>query len=173
MDYVRYFQVDFQVVVHSSPAIDLSFFWATSPNIEVKTKCLNIILNYYHKHLTTALSKAQYPTKKIPSFAKFEEDFNKRAFYGNLNITFATLTRLFYGNHVLGLTSSVSVLPFVTASKRNDASITNLLNDDSEQGFQYHAFNNERYRVYMEHLLPYYDSLGVFDCQTILLCMYC
>ncbi|KAF2900171.1 hypothetical protein ILUMI_06019 [Ignelater luminosus] len=136
--------VDFQVVLHSSPAIDLSFFWATSPNVEVKTKCLNIILNHYYKHLTTALNKAQYPTEKMPTFQQFEEDFNKRAFYG--------------------LTSSISVLPFVTASKRSDASIANLLNDESKEGFQYHAFNNERYRAYMEHLLPFYESLGVFDC---------
>ncbi|KAF2890834.1 hypothetical protein ILUMI_15339 [Ignelater luminosus] len=135
--------VDFQVVLHSSPAIDLNYFWATSPNIEVRNQHLNTVINHYYNCLTTSLNKLQYPSKKIPDFKQFEEDFKQRAFYG--------------------LTCSVTVLPFVTASNRNDANFEDLFNNDNEDGFRHDSYNNERYRRYMEYLLPYFDSLGIFD----------
>lgn len=59
---------------------------------------------------------------------------------------------------------AATVLAFVKAdANRADASFENIIKDPSREGFRYHAYNNERYRKHMEHLLPYYDSFGILD----------
>lgn len=58
---------------------------------------------------------------------------------------------------------AATVLAFVKTENRQDASFENIIKDDSKEGFRYHAYNNERYRLQMEFLLPYYDNLGILD----------
>lgn len=64
---------------------------------------------------------------------------------------------------LLGLMGAATVLPLVKATNRSDASFDNIVKDQGPDGFRYHAYNNERYRKHMEHLLPYYDSFGILD----------
>ncbi|KAG5877719.1 hypothetical protein JTB14_037169 [Gonioctena quinquepunctata] len=136
--------VDFQMVLFTSPAIDLHYFIATSTNIEVKLDHIEIILDHYYAQLLANLAKLQYSLERVPTREQFKRDYNNRAFYGVM--------------------AASTVLAFVKASKgRTDASFENIVKDDSLDGFRYHAYNNERYRRHMEHLLPYYDSFGILD----------
>lgn len=34
---------------------------------------------------------------------------------------------------------------------------------ENEDGFRYHAYNNERYRKHIEYLLSFFDKLGALD----------
>ncbi|KAJ3648690.1 hypothetical protein Zmor_020473 [Zophobas morio] len=135
--------VDFQMNIFTSPAIDLHYFLATSTRIEVKVNCIEIILDYYYAQLLANLTKLRYSLEKVPTREEFKGDYSSRAFYG------------FMG--------AATVLAFVKASGRKDASFENIIKDDSLEGFRYHAYNNSRYRQHMEFLLPYYDSFGIFD----------
>lgn len=63
----------------------------------------------------------------------------------------------------LGLLGAVTVAPLVKSSHRKDATFEDLLKDEGKDSFRFHCYNNDRYRKLMEHLLPYYDSLGIFD----------
>lgn len=59
--------------------------------------------------------------------------------------------------------TAATVLPLVKATGRNDASFEDLMNNDGDDGFKYDCYNNERYKKYMEHMLPYFDKLGLLD----------
>ncbi|KAK4885538.1 hypothetical protein RN001_001809 [Aquatica leii] len=135
--------IDFQIVVLSSPAVDLHYFWATSPKLEVKQKYLDVILDRYYSKLIFTLSKLGYSLERIPTKNEFIEDWNSRAFYG--------------------LITSVTILPLVKANSRTDSSFDDYLTNEDIDGFRYHAFNNERYRKHMEYLLPFFDRLGALD----------
>ncbi|XP_066249294.1 uncharacterized protein [Euwallacea similis] len=136
--------IDFQMNIFTSPAVDLHYFIATSTKIQVKLDHIEIILDHYYAQLIANLAKMQYSLERVPSREQFKTDYNYRAFYG--------------------LMGAATVLPFVKAAEgRTDASFENIIKDDSEEGFRYHAYNNERYRKHMEHLLPYYDSFGILD----------
>ncbi|EFA07343.1 uncharacterized protein LOC103314843 [Tribolium castaneum] len=135
--------VDFQMNIFTSPAIDLHYFIATSTKVEVKLECIEIILDHYYAQLLANLARLQYSLERVPTREQFKKDYNARAFYG--------------------LMGAATVLAFVKASSRKDASFESVMRDGSVDGFRYHAYNNERYRKHMEHLLPYYDSFGILD----------
>lgn len=79
-------------------------------------------------------------------------------------VIFGTTLQDYYKRVFVGLMGAATVLAFVKAAKgRTDASFENIIKDESKEGFRYHAYNNERYRKHMEHLLPYYDSFGILD----------
>ncbi|XP_060528019.1 uncharacterized protein LOC132703021 [Cylas formicarius] len=136
--------IDFQMNIFTSPAIDLHYFIATSTKIEMKLDHIEIILDHYYAQLIANLAKMQYSLERVPTREQFKKDYNYRAFYG--------------------LMGAATVLAFVKAAEgRKDASFENIIIDESKEGFRYHAYNNERYRKHMEHLLPYYDSFGILD----------
>lgn len=70
------------MVVYSSPAIDLHYFWATSPKIEVRKEHLDTILDRYYAQLLHNLSKFQYSLERVPTKSQFLKDFESKAFYG-------------------------------------------------------------------------------------------
>ncbi|XP_018561758.1 uncharacterized protein LOC108903900 [Anoplophora glabripennis] len=135
--------VDFQMLIFTSPAIDLHYFIATSTKIEVKLDHIEIILDHYYAQLLANLAGLQYSLERVPTREQFKKDYNYRAFFG--------------------LMGAATVLPLVKATNRSDASFDNIVKDQGPDGFRYHAYNNERYRKHMEHLLPYYDSFGILD----------
>ncbi|CAH0551704.1 unnamed protein product [Brassicogethes aeneus] len=136
--------IDFQMNIFTSPAIDLHYFIATSTKVEVKCESIEIILDHYYAQLIATLAKLQYSLERVPTREQFKKDYNYRAFYG--------------------LMGASTVLAFVKAdANRKDASFENIIKDGSKEGFRYHAYNNDRYRKHMEHLLPYYDSFGILD----------
>ncbi|KAB0805583.1 hypothetical protein PPYR_02553 [Photinus pyralis] len=135
--------VDYQLVIFSSPAIDLHYFWTTSPKMEVRREHLDTILDRYYSKLLYTLASLNYSLERIPTKKQFLKDWKSRSFYG--------------------LLAAAAILPLVKASSRNDASFEDLMADDSEDSFRYHAYNNERYRKHMEYLLPFFDDLGALD----------
>lgn len=63
-----------------------------------------------------------------------------------------------------GLMGAVTVLPIVKSTSRSDATLDGLMKDDTDDtSFRYDCYNNERFRAYMQHLLPYFDKLGLLD----------
>ncbi|KAF5307171.1 hypothetical protein FQR65_LT00687 [Abscondita terminalis] len=135
--------VDYQVVVFASPAIDLHYFWATSPKIEVRREHLDTVLDRYYSKLLFTLSKLNYSLERIPTKNQFVKDWNSKAFYGFI--------------------AAVAILPLVKASSRDDASFDDFMASEGVDSFRHHAFNNERYRKHMEYLLPFLDNLGALD----------
>ncbi|RZC37749.1 uncharacterized protein BDFB_007267 [Asbolus verrucosus] len=135
--------VDFQMNIFTSPAIDLHYFIATSTKMEVKIENIDIILDHYYAQLIANLARLQYSLERVPTREQLKKDYNSRAFYG--------------------LMGAATVLAFVKASSRKDASFESVMKDASVEGFRHHAYNNDRYRKHMEHLLPYYDSFGILD----------
>lgn len=76
-------QIDFQMNIFSSPAIDLHYFIATSTKIQVKLDHIEIILDHYYAQLIANLARLQYSLERVPSREQFKKDYNYRAFYGN------------------------------------------------------------------------------------------
>ncbi|KAK4874387.1 hypothetical protein RN001_013747 [Aquatica leii] len=135
--------VDFQVSVFASPLYDLHYFIATSTNLEVKEKHIDEIVYYYYNELVKNV-KILKTTVTVPSWKDFEKEFCNKAY--------------------MGFTSLIIGLPIIKANKRNDATVTNLLTEnDDEDSFHHHCFTNSNYLTAIKFLLPYYDSLGVFD----------
>lgn len=75
-------QVDFQMLIFTSPAIDLHYFIATSTKIEVKLDHIEIILDHYYAQLLANLAKLQYSLERVPTREQFKKDYNYRAFFG-------------------------------------------------------------------------------------------
>ncbi|KAK5647352.1 hypothetical protein RI129_002244 [Pyrocoelia pectoralis] len=135
--------VDYQLVIFTSPAIDLHYFWATSPKIEVRREHLDTVLDRYYAKLLYVLTTLNYSLERIPTKKQFRKDWISRAFYGVI--------------------ASAAILPLVKANSRTDASFEDLMANNSEDSFRHHAYNNERYRKHMEYLLPFFDDLGALD----------
>lgn len=77
-------QIDFQMNIFTSPAIDLHYFIATSTKIQVKLDHIEIILDHYYAQLIANLAKMQYSLERVPSREQFKKDYNYRAFYGTI-----------------------------------------------------------------------------------------
>lgn len=135
--------VDFQLVTYKSPVIDLHYFIATSPSVEVRRNHLDTLLKTYHTTLVIELGKLKYNLENVPTRAELQKIFEDKAFYG--------------------MVAACSVLPLVRASSRPDASFNNLMTDPSKGGFRDHCYNNERYRAIMEIELKYFNDLGILD----------
>ncbi|KAF5288417.1 hypothetical protein FQR65_LT02069 [Abscondita terminalis] len=80
---------------------------------------------------------------KIPTCEEFDKEFCDKAYIG------------------FGIT--VTFMHLVKAGKREDASITNFLENEGEGSFRHHCFNNSNYLSHLESSLSFYDSLGLFD----------
>ncbi|KAK5640987.1 hypothetical protein RI129_009534 [Pyrocoelia pectoralis] len=77
---VLVFQVDYQTLFYSSPAIDLHYFLAAGASFESK-KNMTALLKYYFQKLTHYLAKLDVKVTP-PKWDDFFEDFRSRAFYG-------------------------------------------------------------------------------------------
>lgn len=135
--------LDYQMLHYCSPAIDLHFFLIVGASLKAKAN-MQGLLRYYFSKLTHYLDILGL-SKRLPTWDDFFEDFRSRTSYG--------------------LATIVTVLAFMKADKRPDASIPNLLNSKGENGFRHHAFNNVRYVQEIRKLLQIYEDLGTFDCE--------
>lgn len=76
--------MDYQLILFTSPAIDLHYFWTTSPRLEVRKVHLGTILDHYYSELLRNLSNFKYPIERIPTKKQFLDDWKSKAFYGKL-----------------------------------------------------------------------------------------
>lgn len=140
------FQVDFQLSVFSTPAVDLQYFFHTSPTLHVYKTCLSTLLKHYHACLCQCLKDLKYPVNKMPTLEHILEEFASRAFYG--------------------LVATVTVLPLVKAPKRDDATYEDLIingDDEKEGGIRHVSYNCESYKQFVEYFLPLFDKQGLLD----------
>lgn len=68
--------------VYANPVIDLHYFLTTSPELCIRERHLNDLLNYYYAHLLKNLADLQYNLEEVPDRKEFRREFNSRAFYG-------------------------------------------------------------------------------------------
>lgn len=135
--------IDFQLVKFTSPALDLHYFYATSLMSDVRDN-LDVVLDYYYSQLVCNLVRFGHPLKDIPSRKELQKDFEKRAFYGVMSLA--------------------AVTPLVKAPPHKNASFESLSkNDDDPDNFREFVYSSEAYSQSVKQLMPYYDSLGIFD----------
>lgn len=75
------FQIDYQLSVKNSPAVDLHYFFSTSLADELRSK-IDYLLDYYYGHLLAELTELNNNLSGIPTRQEFLADFEKRAYYG-------------------------------------------------------------------------------------------
>lgn len=74
--------VDFQMIIHSSPVLDLYYFLSVSPQYEVLKENVDTLLDYYYAQLLVAFAKLKYPLEKVPTRKIFLEEFINHSFFG-------------------------------------------------------------------------------------------
>ncbi|KAF5293377.1 hypothetical protein FQA39_LY02862 [Lamprigera yunnana] len=133
--------IDYQLSCFGSPCIDLHYFFATSIQSQNKVDTINTLLNHYVDELLSNLKK--FKINKSPSREGLLEDFYERA--------------------IIGFGSMCFVTPIFRVQKEKDATMANYLEGGGENSFRHNCFNNPKYLKEVQQLLPFYDSLGVFD----------
>ncbi|KAJ9585248.1 hypothetical protein L9F63_002948 [Diploptera punctata] len=73
--------VDYQLIHHASPAIDLHYFITTSAKLEVVRNHRDYLIKEYHNKLCETLTALGYD-KKIITLEELYEDLDKKAMYG-------------------------------------------------------------------------------------------
>ncbi|PSN47049.1 hypothetical protein C0J52_09365 [Blattella germanica] len=73
--------VDFQVTHYSSPVLDLHYFIATSPTVDVRANYIQDIIKEYHKTLTNSLLALGY-NKYIPTLEELHQEIDKKSVFG-------------------------------------------------------------------------------------------
>ncbi|KAF5293357.1 hypothetical protein FQA39_LY02842 [Lamprigera yunnana] len=133
--------VDYQFSTYGSPFLDLHCFFSSSVKSQNKVESINNLLNYYLDELLTNIKKLNI--NKLPCREELLEDFKECAILG--------FGRMCYG------------LPLFKANKQENATFFNFMEEGGEGSFRYNCFNNPIYLKEVQQLLPFYDSLGVFD----------
>ncbi|KAF5293362.1 hypothetical protein FQA39_LY02847 [Lamprigera yunnana] len=133
--------INYQISCFGSPCIDLHYFFATSIKSQNKVDTINTLLNYYVDELLSNLKK--FKINKSPSRQGLLEDFYERA--------------------IIGFATMCCITPLVKAQKEKDATHENYVGGGVDNNFRHNCFNNPEYLKDVQQLLPFYDSLGVFD----------
>lgn len=133
-------QVDFQLCVYTSPAIDLLYFLSTSPSLDVIENNKKVLLEEYLSTLTTTLKelgcKTQPPTKD-----QLQNALKKRAAYGMI--------------------ASFAVLPLVLCDTKEVKDLDEIMSTDGS--YENPAYKGETYRKLMTKRIPMYDEMGLLD----------
>jgi len=129
-------QVDFQICVYASPAIDLLYFLSTSLSPDVIENQKDVLLDEYLHILSTTMKQlnceTQPPTKDV-----LKATLKRRAAYGMI--------------------ASFKVLPIVLCSKSEAKDFNEILGTVSP------GFKSESYKKLMIKRLPLYDEWGLLD----------
>ncbi|KAF5293368.1 hypothetical protein FQA39_LY02853 [Lamprigera yunnana] len=133
--------IDYQISCFGSPFIDLHYFFSSSIKSQNKVDAINTLLNHYVDELLSNLKK--FNINNSPTREGLLGDFYERAIIGFGTMCIAT--------------------PLFKAQKEKGATLANFLKGGVENNFCHNCFNNPDYLKVVEQLLPFYDSLGVFD----------
>ncbi|KAK4874376.1 hypothetical protein RN001_013736 [Aquatica leii] len=136
--------VDFQGSIFTSPSFDLHYFIATSPRLDIKKQHIYNILQHYYKAFVKYVKILEVETS-VPSWNDFEKDFSEKALIGTC------------------LSVMYIILPFFKTNKMKTASVPNFIEHGEEGSFRHHCYTNSIYIDEVKFLLPFYDSLGVFN----------
>ncbi|XP_023726683.1 uncharacterized protein LOC111874986 [Cryptotermes secundus] len=129
--------VDFQLLHFTSPAIDLQYFFSTSPCEDVRENHLDSLMKEYHNTLCECLNAMGYSHKHI-TLEDLWKEYNNKALYG--------------------LFGACCVLPIVLADKGFD--IDAILK--SGIGEEIEVVNGDTYKKALQRMLPKFEEDGVF-----------
>ncbi|XP_069678755.1 uncharacterized protein [Periplaneta americana] len=129
--------VDFQLPHFTSPAIDLQYFFNTSPNEDVRVKHTECLMEEYHSTLCDTLSALGLSHKKI-TLQELWKEYNSKALFG------------LYG--------ACCILPVVLADKGVD--LDALIESGKPQIPD--DFKGEFFKKALQRMLPIFEEKGVF-----------
>ncbi|XP_050458788.1 uncharacterized protein LOC126855304 [Cataglyphis hispanica] len=136
---INHIFVDFQLCVYTSPAIDLLYFFSTSPSLDVIENKRDILFNEYMGTLSATMKQLNCKTQP-PTLEELKATLRQRAAYGMI--------------------SSFTVLPLVMADKSEIKDLDEILDKD---GYTNPAYKNEIYQKIMMKRIPMYDEWGLLD----------
>lgn len=134
-------QVDFQLCIYGSPAIDLTYFFNTSPSEEVLEKYSDKLINEYLTILSTTMKKIGCKTQPP---------------------TLADLKKSLIQKEVYGFVASCTILPIVLVDKADAQNLEEIMGDDESQ-FNNKAYENPAYKRAICRRLPNWNKLGLLD----------
>lgn len=129
--------VDFQFPHFSSPAIDLQYFFSTSPSADVRENHLDSLMKEYHNTLCEYLDTLGYSRKHI-TLEDLWKEYDNKALYG--------------------LFGACCVLPLVLADTRldMDAILESGMGDEND------VYTGDTYKNALQRMLPKFEEKGVF-----------
>ncbi|KAI4473883.1 hypothetical protein M0802_015893 [Mischocyttarus mexicanus] len=137
---VMLLKVDFQVSVYGSPALDLQYFFSTSPNDEVYENNKDNLLDEYYSILCNTMK--QLNCKTLPPSKE-------------------TLQKAIKERELLSMTSSFAILPLVLIDKKDAKDFDEIIRRDGS--YDNSAYKSDLYRQVMTKRIPIYDQLGLLD----------
>lgn len=137
-------QVDFQLCVYTSPAIDLLYFLSTSPSVETIENNKDVLLNEYHNTLTSIMKQVGCKTQP-PTMEKLKASLKERAIYGMI--------------------ASFTVLPLVVCHHDEVKDFDEMMSQDG--GYENPGYKGKLYRQIIAKRIPMYDELGLLDCWCV------
>ncbi|XP_046431339.1 uncharacterized protein LOC124185053 [Neodiprion fabricii] len=132
--------VDFQLSKHGSPAIDLLYFFGTSPSDDVRIHHRDLLLREYYASLTATMADLKCSTE-APGFDKLQEALRKRAFYEVI--------------------ASFVILPLVLVEVEVQKGLDEIIKPDGTH--ENPGFESKIFRKVMTRVLPLFDSMGLLD----------
>lgn len=132
-------QVDFQICVYGTPALDLQYYLNTSPREEVLIYHKNLLIEEYQKTLSSTMKKIGCETC-APSLEHLKKILLEREFLGFV-------------------VASVN-LPIMMVDKDHAQGLDELASDGE---FSPKAYSNEAYKIKMVRRLKEWNDLGIFD----------
>ncbi|XP_046749575.1 uncharacterized protein LOC124413193 [Diprion similis] len=135
--------LDFQISNYASPVLDLLYFFATSPNDDVRKQHRELIVREYHATLIDAMTKLKCSTAG-PSLDYIMDSLRKRALF-EVILTFAILPLALFD-----LKSAIG------------AEAAEEYNVEHEKL----SYKGELFRKVMTRILPLYDSMGLLDTEN-------
>ncbi|XP_067005811.2 uncharacterized protein [Anabrus simplex] len=131
--------VDLQLVHYTSFALDLHYFFYTSPSDEVRVSHMDRLIEEYHTNLTDTL-RILGCSRKI-SLSQLQRTFKEYAIYG--------------------LFAAVGVMPIVLSDPEHGFDIEKSLTVSDSAQANRGLFSNERYVRIMKRLLPIFEENDV------------
>ncbi|KAH0548878.1 uncharacterized protein LOC123261583 [Cotesia glomerata] len=133
--------VDFQLCVYGSPAVDLAYFFNTSPSEEVLSKHTDNLIEEYVKVLSETMKKIGCK-RSPPSIADIKKSLAKRDVYG--------------------FVAACTILPIVLIDKSQAQNIEEIMGQDDGE-FNNKSYENPIYKKTMLRRLPQWKVAGLLE----------
>ena len=135
------FQVDFQLCLYSSPAVDLHYLFSTSVFEEIDDELsTEALLEEYHRTLTATMKQLNCKTQP-PTLKELKKSMDERL--------------------VHALTSSMSILPFALTQKDEVKTIDDMVKEKDK--FESPGIKSPTFQKIMLKRLKKFDEAGILD----------
>lgn len=134
------FQVDFQLCLYTSPAVDLHYFFNTSLTDDTLLANEETLLHEYLRNLSSIMSELGCQTPP-PTMDELKKMMRERAIYGMM--------------------ASFAVLPMMLMEKSEATDLTEIMG--AEGGYNNPAYRGKLYRKTISRRLVKFVELGLLD----------